>query len=63
MRDGRSLPVVQACRDNFTAHGPSAADADCILDQETLSTMVLAVDRDAGGDGTRIDLAAVIADC
>ena len=35
-----SLPVVQACRENFTARGPAAADADCILDQTTLSAMV-----------------------
>jgi len=58
-----SLPVVQACRENFTARGPAAADADCILDQTTLSAMVLAVDRDAGGDGSRIDLDLVLLDC
>ena len=63
MRNERSLPVVQACAENFTAHGPAAADPDCILDQTTLSAMTLAVDRDAGNDGTRIDLAAVLADC
>jgi hypothetical protein len=59
----RSLPVVQACPENFTARGPAAADPDCVIDQTTLSAMVLAIDRDAGGDGTRIDLAAVLADC
>lgn len=58
--DPRSLPVVQACRDNFTASGPAAADPDCIIDQQTLSAMVLAIDRDAGNDGTRIDLADVL---
>lgn len=63
MRDARSLPVVQACPDNFTEHGPAAADPDCILDQTTLSAMVLAVDRDAGHDGARYDLAEIIADC
>jgi Fe-S-cluster containining protein len=63
MRDERSLPAVQACAENFTARGPAAADPDCILDQTTLSAMVLAVDRDAGHDGERIDLAAVLADC
>src|SRR5512134_1615944 len=26
MQDERSLPVVQACRENFTARGPGAAD-------------------------------------
>jgi Fe-S-cluster containining protein len=55
-----SLPVVQACFRNFTAHGPAAADADCILDQETLSALLLAVDRDAGGDGSRVDLAQLL---
>jgi len=61
LREG-SLPVVSACRDNFVASGPAAADPDCIIDQETLSAMVLAVDRDAGFDGARIDLAGVLAD-
>jgi hypothetical protein len=55
-----SLPVVQACFHNFTQTTP---DPDCILDQTTLSAMVLAVDCDAGGDGSRIDLAEVIASC
>jgi uncharacterized protein len=55
-----SLPVVTACRDNFTARGPAAADPDCIIDQETLSAMTLAVDRDAGGDGSRIGLGTVL---
>jgi hypothetical protein len=63
LRDGRSLPVVTSCPDNFTAHGPAAADPDCIIDQATLSAMTLAVDREAGGDGTRFDLAALLADC
>ena len=55
--------MVIACADNFTARGAAAADADCIIDQTTLSAMVLAVDRDAGNDGERIDLADVIAGC
>lgn len=63
MRDARALPVVEACRENFTARGPAAADADCILDQETLSAMVLAVDRAAGHDGARLDLATLLAGC
>lgn len=63
MRDERSLPVVIACADNFTERGAGAADPDCILDQTTLSAMVLAIDREAGNDGGRIDLAAVLADC
>jgi uncharacterized protein len=63
LRNERSLPVVQACWENFTAHGPAAAEPDCIIDQTTLSALVLAIDRDAGGDGERIDLADVIAGC
>lgn len=57
-----SLPIVQSCHRNFTHTTP---DADCILDQETLSALVLAVDRaeprnDAPADGTRIDLATLL---
>ena len=40
-----ALPVIQACFRNFTARGPAAADPDCILDQETISALLLAVDR------------------
>ncbi|MEO8707214.1 MAG: YkgJ family cysteine cluster protein [Kofleriaceae bacterium] len=54
-----SLPVVQSCFRNFTRGEP---DADCVLDQTTLSALVLAVDRDAGHDGTRIDLADLVAE-
>jgi Fe-S-cluster containining protein len=59
----RSLPVVQSCHRNFTHTTP---DADCILDQETLSALVLAVDRAEAiataipSDGTRIDLATLL---
>ena len=56
MRQG-SLPVVQSCFKNFTHVTP---DADCVIDQETLSALVLVVDRAEGGDGARIDLASVI---
>ena len=57
-----SLPVVQACHRNFTRTTP---DADCILDQETLSALVLAVDHAAHGPGgpgdrPRIDLATLL---
>jgi uncharacterized protein len=55
MRQG-SLPVVQSCFKNFTTVTP---DADCVIDQETLSALVLVVDRAEGGDGTRIDLASL----
>jgi Fe-S-cluster containining protein len=61
LREG-SLPVVRACFRNFPA-GPQLADPDCIIDQTTLSALVLAVDRDAGGDGSRIDLAALLESC
>ena len=55
-----SLPVIRNCFRNFTRTAP---DADCVLDQQTLSTLVLAVDRAASHDGARIDLAALIAEC
>jgi hypothetical protein len=56
IRMGRSLPMVTACHRNFTRSGPAAADADCILDQETVSTILLAVN----GDTERVDLAELI---
>ena len=59
MRAG-SLPVVHSCSRNFTRTEP---DADCVLDQETLSALVLAVDRDDGGDGGRVDLAKLLSLC
>jgi uncharacterized protein len=61
MRAPGSLPVVEACHRNFTEHGPAEADPDCILDQTTLSALVLAADRESGGDGSRIDLAKLLA--
>ena len=51
------LPVIQSCFRNFTATTP---DADCVLDQTTLSAMTLAVDRAAGGDGSRVELAGLL---
>jgi Fe-S-cluster containining protein len=59
MREG-SLPVVRSCFRNFTTITP---DPDCILDQSTLSTLLLAVDREAGGNGSRVDLAGLLASC
>ena len=56
LREG-SLPVVRNCFRNFTQTQPAA---DCILDQETLSTLVLAVDRAAGHTGDRVDLANLL---
>jgi Fe-S-cluster containining protein len=68
LRDERSLPVVSSCEKNFVLHGPGAADADCILDQQTLSTILHAIDaadaRERGAKpGEREDLAAAISGC
>jgi hypothetical protein len=52
-----SLPVIRNCFRNFTRTEPAA---DCVLDQETLSTLVLAVDRAAGHTGERVDLAKLL---
>lgn len=60
LRQG-SRPVVTSCALNFTARGPAAADADCILDQELVSTTLGVIDRAAGGDpAERVDLAALL---
>lgn len=56
MRRG-SLPVIESCHRNFTHTEPAA---DCVLDQTTLSALTLAVDRDAGHDGSRADLAELL---
>jgi uncharacterized protein len=56
MREG-SLPVIRSCHRNFTRTEP---DSDCVLDQTTLSALVLVVDRDGGGDGSRVDLATLL---
>jgi len=57
MRDG-AREEVRACHLNFKTTAP---DPDCILDQTTLSALVLAFDRKAGHDGARLDLAALLA--
>jgi uncharacterized protein len=61
-----SLPVIaspavsiESCFRNFTSTTP---DPDCVLDQTTLSALTLAVDRAEGGDGSRIDLAELLAE-
>lgn len=54
IREG-SLPVVQSCHRNFTHTTP---DADCILDQTTLSATLLAID----GGAERVDLASLLAE-
>lgn len=53
----QSLPVIETCHRNFRH---SEADADCVLDQSTLSALLLVIN---GGDATRIDLAALLAGC
>lgn len=59
MREG-GLPVVQSCHRNFQRTTP---DADCVLDQTTLSAMLLAVDTAAGpGPAERVELASLLAD-
>ncbi len=54
-----SLPVIESCFRNFTETEPAP---DCVLDQETLSALTLAVDRDAGGTGERVELAGLVSD-
>ena len=61
LRD-RGLPVIRTCHRNFTRTTP---DTDCILDQTTLSALLLAVDtaeRPTGEPAHRIDLASLLAD-
>ena len=52
----RSLPVVQSCTRNFRTTTP---DPDCIIEQTTLSALLLAINE---GDLHRFDLADVIAE-
>ena len=54
-----SLPVIESCFRNFTRVEPAP---DCVLDQETLSALTLAVDRDAGGTGDRVELAGLVSE-
>jgi Fe-S-cluster containining protein len=63
MRDSRSLPVVDACFRNFPT-GFDAVEESCILEQETLSTLLHAVNQEhAGraGAGERVPLARILA--
>jgi len=53
----RSLPVV--CPKNFRQ---AAADPDCVLDQTTLSAVLLAVDRAEHPGAPRVDLADLLAE-
>lgn len=63
-QEGR-LPVLDACFRNFTEKGPGAVAPDYVLDQQTLSTALLAIDaaysRVLGKPpGERVDLAALM---
>jgi hypothetical protein len=49
--------VIDSCFRNFTATAP---DPDCVLDQTTLSALVLAVNA---GNDARVDLAELLASC
>jgi uncharacterized protein len=61
LRDPRGLPVITACELNFTAAGPAAADPDCVLDQELVSTTLGLIDRAAHPAADRSALADVLA--
>lgn len=43
-RGPKGLPVVSACSLNFVARGPAAIEQASVLDQETLSTVLFALD-------------------
>lgn len=63
----RRLPVLDACFRNFTERALSSIPADCVLDQQNLSTTLAAIDAsfaDATGRPrfARDDLAAVLAE-
>jgi hypothetical protein len=62
----RSLPVLDACAKNFTERELASIDADCVLDQATLSTLLAAVDAAHAAEtgrarGERFDLAELLA--
>ncbi len=64
-RDGRGDGIVDTCFRNFAEHGAAAADPDCVLDQTTLSSILLAIDSahaaETGGTaGTRVAIADVL---
>jgi hypothetical protein len=58
------LPVIQGCERNFLRTTP---DPDCVLDQTTLSAVLLAIDSAEAGGATnrspaRVELAALLAE-
>lgn len=64
---GKSLPVVETCFRNFPIVGPASADADCVLDQTTLSAMLLLIDKEDAlrsdrTPGERFELADLLAE-
>ena len=63
--DGRrSLPVLDVCPRNFGGRDLGAVDADCVLDQQTLSVLLGAIDalhaKEAGVDPSRRALGDVL---
>lgn len=61
-RDKASLPVLDACPKNFRGRDLATVDADCVLDQRTLSTLLAAVHAAHGADPTaRTPLASLLA--
>ncbi|MGE0872926.1 MAG: YkgJ family cysteine cluster protein [Kofleriaceae bacterium] len=52
-----SLPVIETCFRNFTHTTP---DASCVLDQEMLSALVMAVNQAEGAGVERVELAEVL---
>ncbi|MFN7955340.1 MAG: YkgJ family cysteine cluster protein [bacterium] len=64
-REPGGAATVSTCFRNFTERGAAAADPDCVLDQTTLSTLLLAIDaahagETGGAPGARIALAAIL---
>ena len=63
--DGRrALPVLDVCPRNFGGRDLGAVDADCVLDQQTLSVLLGAIDalhaKEAGVDPSRRALGDVL---
>lgn len=64
-RSRKGLSVVQACALNFIARGPAAVAPGDVLDQETLSTVLFALDAALAQvrgtpAGARVDLAELL---
>ncbi|MCG5056199.1 MAG: YkgJ family cysteine cluster protein [Myxococcales bacterium] len=66
LRQDKRLPIIDACFRNFVETGPGAVAPDCVLDQQTLSTALLAIDAafaraEGRPAGERVELAALLA--